>query len=104
MDNDREAQKTLNMLKRNIKKTSATVTGIQNYSPPSAQIYITPSGIHTQQKIYQLNQIQNYMYAARWAHHDYTHYTYQCLTFTHLITQAPSLSASRFPQRTKGHV
>ena len=61
-----KAQKTLNMLKRNLKQAFATV---------KSQAYKTLAiwAPHTAKDTYNLNNIQNY--AARWVHHDYSHYT-----------------------------
>ena len=73
-----KAQKTLNMLKRNLKQASTTVKS-QAYKTIVRPQHEYASAIWDPQAAkdtYNLNKIQNY--AARWVHHDhddYSHYT-----------------------------
>ena len=70
-----KAQKTLNMLKSNLKHASTTVKS-QAYKTIVRPQLEYASAIwypHTAKDTYNLNKKQNY--AARWVHHDYWHYT-----------------------------
>ena len=70
-----KAQKTLNMLKRNIKQASTTVKS-QAYKTivrPQLEYASAIWDPHTAKDTHNLNKIQNY--AARWVYHDYSHYT-----------------------------
>ena len=67
------------MLKRNLKQASTTVKS-QAYKTIVRPQLENASAIcdpHTAKDTYNLNKIQNY--AARWVHHDYSHYTIKCL-------------------------
>ena len=66
-----KAQKTLNMLKRNLKQASTTVKS-QAYKTivrPQLEYASAIWDPHTLKDTHNLNKIQNY--ASRWVHHDY---------------------------------
>ena len=70
-----KAQKTLNMLKRNLKQAS-TIVKSQAYKTivrPQLDYASAIWSPHTAKDTYNLNKIQNY--AVKWVHHDYSHYT-----------------------------
>ena len=92
-----KAQKTLNMLKRNLKRASTTVKS-QAYKTivrPQLEYASAIWDPHTEKDTDNLNKIQNY--AAGWVHHDYSHYT----SVSPLKKQLnwPSLSVRRLQNR-----
>ena len=94
---DNKAQKTINMLKRNLKQASTTVKS-QAYKTivrPQLEYVSAICDPHTARDTHNLNKIQNY--AARWVHHDYSHYT----SVSSLQKQLnwPSLSVRRLQSR-----
>ena len=92
-----KAQKTLNMLKRNLKQASTTVKS-QAYKTivrPQLEYASAIWDPNTTKDTHNLNKIQNY--AARWVHHDYSHY----ISVSSLQKQLnwPSLSVRRLQSR-----
>ena len=92
-----KAQKTLNILKRNIEQASTTVKS-QAYKTivrPQLEYASAIWDPHTTKDTYSLNKIQNY--AARWVHRDNSHYT----SVSSLQKQLnwPSLSDRRLQSR-----
>ena len=85
------------MLKRNLKQASTTVKS-QAYKTivrPQLEYASAIWDPHTAKDTHNLNKIQNY--AARWVHHDYSHYT----SVSSLQKQLnwPSLSVRRLQSR-----
>ena len=95
-----KAQKTLNMLKRNLKQAS-TIVKSQAYKTivrPQLEYASAIWDPHSAKDTYNLNKIQNY--AARWVHHDYSHYT--SVSSSQKQLNWPSLSVRRLQSKLVG--